>query len=235
MAHRPATILLTRPQADAARFAQRLRAHGVTAPIEISAIVEIVPTGAEVDFTGLTGAVFSSRNGVAMAPAQDLPAWCVGAATAEAAVAKGWQAVAADGDAEALYARILADAPRGPLVHFRGALSRGDLAARLTAAGIKTQETVVYDQVPVDLTEAAKSLLMRENPLIVPLFSPNAAAVFSRQLRTLEGMAAPIHVVAISAATQEALGDLPCEQVVLAAKKQANAMADAITRLLDAV
>ncbi|MBO9395275.1 uroporphyrinogen-III synthase [Shimia sp. R9_2] len=234
MPQTPASILLTRPLADAERFAAVLRSRGVAVPIEISPIVEIVPTGAEVDLSDVTGVVFTSRNAVAAVDGQDLPAWCVGKATAEMAAAKGWRAIAAEGDADTLYARISADAPKGPLLHLRGVLSRGDLVARLTSLGIETRATVVYRQVPSALSEAAKSRLMQEKPVLVPLFSPNAAEQFAHQLQELAPIKAALHLVAISGATQEALGDLPCEQVVLSAKKEAGAMADAITRLLDA-
>jgi uroporphyrinogen-III synthase len=234
MPQTPASILLTRPLADSERFADLLHSLGVHAPIVLSPIVKIVPTGAAVDLSDASGVVFTSRNAVDMVAGRDLPAWCVGAATATRAAAKGWRAVAAKGDANALYARISADAPEGPLVHLRGSPSRGNLAARLQAAGIKTREIVVYTQAPQALSEAAKSLLQGTNPVIMPLFSPNAAAQLTEQLRPCDPVTAPLHVVVISRETQKMLGDLPCEQVVLAAKKDAQAMAEAITRLLDA-
>lgn len=223
-------ILLTRPLADAEGFATLLAEAGVNAEIEISPIVEIVPTGAEVDLTGVSGVLFSSRNAVAAFAGYDLPAWCVGEATAMAARAKGWRSVAAEGDAESLFARVLADAPQGPLLHIRGEVARGDLAGRLTKVGIKTDDVVVYRQKAHPLSERAKQTLMRENPVIVPLFSPRAAAQFASQ----GPYHAPLHVVVMSEAVREALGDLPVETVVLAEKKEAKAMANALARLLDA-
>ena len=147
-----------------------------------------------------------------------------------AARAKGWRAVAADGDAESLYARVLADAPQEPLLHIRGEVARGDLAGRLTKVGIKTDDVVVYRQKAHPLSERAKQALMRENPVIVPLFSPRAAAQFASQ----GPYYAPLNVVVMSEAVAEALGDLPVETVVLAEKKEAKAMANAVARLLDA-
>ncbi|GAA6180667.1 uroporphyrinogen-III synthase [Shimia sp. NS0008-38b] len=224
------TILLTRPLANAEGFAAHLRALGVVAPIEISPIVEIEPKGEDVDFAGVTGVVFSSRNAVAAVAGRRLPAWCVGAATARAAAANGWQAVAADGDAEALYARVLADAPKGHLLHLRGEISRGDVATRLTEAGVPTREVIVYRQLARELSAAAKSLLSGKSPVIVPLFSPYAAEVFARQ----GPFCAPIHIVAMSEAVGDSLGDFHHEQTVLACKKDANAMAKAVAGLLDA-
>ncbi|MFY0659698.1 MAG: uroporphyrinogen-III synthase [Shimia sp.] len=223
-------ILLTRPLADAEGFAALLADMGVTAEVAFSPIVEIVPTEADVDLTNISGVLFSSRNAVAAVAGHDLPAWCVGEATAEAARAKGWRAVAADGDAESLYARVLADAPKGPLLHIRGEVARGDLAGRLTKVGIQTREVVVYRQAAHPLSERAKTALMRENPVIVPLFSPRAAAQFAEQ----GPYYAPLHVVVMSEAVQAALGAFPVETVVLAEKKEAKAMANAVARLLDA-
>lgn len=223
-------ILLTRPLADAEGFAALLADMGVTAEVVFSPIVEIVPTEADVDLTNISGVIFSSRNSVAAVAGHDMPAWCVGEATAAAARAKGWRAVAADGDAESLYARVLADTPNGPLLHIRGEISRGDLAERLTKVGIKTDEVVVYRQAVRPLSGRAKQALMRENPVIVPLFSPRAAAQFARQ----GPYHAPLHMVVMSEAVREPLGELPVETVVLAEKKEAKAMANAVARLLDA-
>ncbi|SMP06685.1 uroporphyrinogen-III synthase [Shimia sagamensis] len=223
-------ILLTRPLADAEGFAVLLAELGITAEVEISPIVEIVPSEAHVDLTDITGVIFSSRNAVAAVDGYDLPAWCVGEATATAARAKGWRAEAADGDADSLYARVLADAPKGPLLHIRGEVARGDLAGRLTKVGIQTHEVVVYRQEAHSLSKCAKTALMRENPVIAPLFSPRAAAQFASQ----GPYHAPLHVVVMSEAVRDALGDLPAETVVLAEKKEANAMAEAVAGLLDA-
>ncbi|WP_412552837.1 uroporphyrinogen-III synthase [Shimia sp. MIT1388] len=223
-------ILLTRPLADAEGFAGLLADMGITAEVAFSPIVEIVPTEADVDLTNASGVIFSSRNAVAAVVGYDMPAWCVGEATAMAARAKGWRAVAADGDAESLYARVLADAPEGPLLHIRGEVARGDLAGRLTKVGIKTDDVVVYRQKAHSLSEQAKQALMRENPVIVPLFSPRAAAQFAEQ----GPYHAPLHVVVMSEAVAVALGELPVETVVLAEKKEAKAMANAVARLLDA-
>lgn len=223
-------ILLTRPLADAEGFSALLADMGVTAEVVFSPIVEIVPTEADVDLTNISGVIFSSRNAVAAVAGHDMPAWCVGEATAAAARAKGWRSVAADGDAESLYARVLADAPNGPLLHIRGEISRGDLAERLTKVGIKTDEVVVYRQAVRPLSGRAKQALMRENPVIVPLFSPRAAAQFARQ----GPYHAPLHMVVMSEAVREPLGELPVETVVLAEKKEAKAMANAVARLLDA-
>lgn len=228
-------ILLTRPRADAEGFAANLKKQGVTARIVISPIVEIVPmpnqSALMAEVSGASGVIFTSRNAVAVAPeGAGQSAWCVGPATAEAARAKGWSAVAAKGDADQLVARILADAPKGPLIHLCGAVTRGAVAQRLTAAGLNTREIVVYRQEARGLSEPALRILSQKSPVIVPLFSPRAAALFGAQ----GPFDAPLTVVTMSEAVKEALGGLPCDQVIVAAQKDAESMTNAITGLLDA-
>lgn len=223
------TILLTRPEVAAAGFETALRGAGVKAEVVISPLIEIVPTAAEADFNQVQGVIFSSRNGVAAVPGRALPAWCVGAATASAAKAKGWRAVAADGDAEALYRRVLADAPTGRLLHLRGEHARGDLANRLTTAGIKTREIVVYRQELRDLSGAAIELLARPNPVIVPLYSPRTATQFAAN----GPYVAPIVVVAISAAVAQMVAMMPTQRVVIAARPDGAAMVQAVAKLME--
>ncbi len=225
------TILLTRPTRDAEEFAAQLMGRGVGFHVEISPVLHIVPRSKSVDLSGAGGVIFTSRNAVHAVPAHPMPAWCVGPATAEAAARMGWWVRVGGGDVEALYARILADAPDGMLVHLRGAMAVGDLTARLNTVGLKAREEIVYDQAVWPLSDAAKTLLGRENTVIVPLFSPNSAAQFASH----GPFEASIHVAAISAATQAALGDMPCARVVVAAKKDANSMCDAVLKLADTV
>lgn len=228
------TILITRPKAAAERFVLALRETGIEAPVVVSPLLKVVTTGVEPEFSGIKGVIFTSVNGVEAAPAEHLPAWCVGEATAAAARAKGWQAVAAGGDAEALVTRILAARPEGPLLHLRGRVARGDVAARLSAVGIETREAVVYDQELCGLTEQAKDILTRENPVIVPLFSPRTAAQFGVELAQSKGKA-PIFMAAMSAAVADAASDVEVAKRIVAAQPDVNAMIDAVLGLLDAV
>lgn len=225
-----ATILLTRPEAAAARFALALRAADVRNEVMISPLLEVVPETVEINWSAVDGVIFSSQNGVASVAGRNLVAWCVGAATTQAAAAKGWQAVDAGGDAEALYRRVLADAPAGQLLHLRGQHARGDLAKRLAVSNVKAREIVVYRQELRRLSADANRLLARGNPIIVPLFSPRTAAQFAR----FGPFAAQLTVVAMSAAVAQAVEMLPTERVVIAARPDAVAMADAVARLLDA-
>lgn len=223
------TILLTRPAPAVQQFAERLRNADVAAQIVMSPLMRIesecVQVGADI-----CGVLFTSKNGVASVVGRDLPAWCVGDATAQAAGQAGWQARSAGGDAEALYRRVLADAPKGPLLHVRGAHARGDLAERLTAAGIETREAVAYRQIAQPLSSEAKAVLNSDSRVLVPLFSPRTAESF-----VAEGpFNAPVEVIAISAAVKQVLQNAEFARIDVAAKPTADAMFSAILARLGA-
>ena len=232
-----ARLLLTRPQEASERFAAQLTAAGVDLPLVISPLLRIDLAEAPLIAADQT-VVFTSRNGVLAAPAgQGQLAYAVGPATGAAAEAAGYRVRLADGDAEALIRRILADhqagGVSGPLVHLRGAHSRGDLAARLTAAGLPTREAVVYDQVAQPLTEAAKMLLKGSEPVIFPLFSPRTATLFVEQLAEVE-VAAPLLVAFISPAAAASFDTGACARHVVLPNPRAEEMIAAVQRLMAA-
>jgi len=229
MSDAPIPILLTRPRVAAERFEARLRAEGITGPVVISPVLRIVSRAVDVP-DEMAGAIFTSQNGVGAVAGRHLPAWCVGEATAEAARAKGWRATAAEGDAEALVRRILADAPKGPLVHFRGEHARGDVAARLCQAGIEAAEAVVYGQEAEPLSEAAFDLLGREKAIIVTLFSPRSAA----QLVSAGPFRAPLCIVAISEAVAQEAKALAPVQLRVSKAPDAESMIVELKQFADA-
>lgn len=223
------TILLTRPAPASRKFAQRLRDAGVTAPIVTSPLMRINPVAVSLP-EGLRGVLFTSMNGVAAVEGRSLPAWCVGDATAAAAARAGWQAISAGGDAEALYKRVLADAPHGPLLHLRGEHARGDLAQRLSTAGIETSETVVYRQTTEPLGPEARRLLSGNSPVLVPLFSPRSAETFLAE----GSFRAPLVGIAISTAVADILAKAGVARIDVAAEPTADAMIGAILARLGA-
>lgn len=228
-------IILTRPDAALAGFAGDLRdTLGFGGEICLSPLLEIEPVDAGLDLTGLGGLIFTSKNGVerfaVLSERRDLTCWCVGAATAHAAKRAGLNAYAADGDAPTLIRRILADVPKAPLLHIRGEAARGDVAATLTEAGIFTRDVVVYRQARRPLSERAKTLLKRENPVILPLFSPNTA----RQFVSQGPYDAPLLIAAISENVAAELTGLAVERLVIADKPDAGAMLKAVDALIAA-
>jgi len=148
--------------------------------------------------------VLTSENGAEVAARLGLPgevrAWCVGARTAEVARTAGFDAVSAEGDAEALLRLILSAPDEGALLHLRGEHARGDIAPRLRAAGRIAADAVVYRQEARALTAEALAALGGDIPVVLPLYSPRSAALIAAQ----GPFAAPLRVIAISPAAARA-------------------------------
>ncbi|WP_424966247.1 uroporphyrinogen-III synthase [Dinoroseobacter sp. S375] len=194
----PLPVLLTRPRAQAEAFAATLPdtlAPVITPLLRIETRDGLMPAPPEVTL------IFTSANGVARYPAAPdragQRALCVGARTAELARAAGYDAQSAEGTAEDVLALALTQP--GPFLHIRGAHARGEIAARLRAAGKDARDCIAYDQLPCPLTDAARAALT--GPCLVPLFSPRTAAIFAA-----ECPAAPdARIVAMSTAVASAL------------------------------
>ncbi len=230
------TLLLTRPAPAATRFAAELEAEtGAFALTVVSPVLDIVPRGAVPDLPDGAALAFTSENAVALAATQRDPggrrAWCVGARTAEAARAAGYDAVTAGGDAGALAALLFAQPPAGEIVHLSGAHQRGDLAERLSEAGLPARRVVIYDQVPRPLSPAAGKALKGPRPVLVPLFSPRSAALVSSGAAAAR---APLLVAALSPAVAEAWKGPAPRGVAIAERPEAGALIAAIARLLAA-
>lgn len=225
-----ASILLTRPEAQSRSFAQQLQAHGFTGDIQISPLFAIKPTGAAISLNATDQVIFTSRNAIEFVPVSDAAAWCVGEKTAEQAKRAGWSAISANGDVDALAAKIVAANPTCRLVHVRGRHSRGDLVARLNAAGLTAIDVVVYDQVAQSLGDAALAVLNQTDPVIVPLFSPRTARLFADQ----GPFRAPIHCVAMSDAVAQEVRDLPVQTLRIAAEPTAKSIRKGVLSLVDA-
>ncbi|WP_323781711.1 uroporphyrinogen-III synthase [Thalassovita sp.] len=226
-----ATLLLTRPLASSQRFAAQLRDRLGDLPVLISPVLRIETILPAPDLTGMQMLIFTSQNALAALKAgQGRRCYVVGSATAAAARAKGFDVIAMERDAQTLFQRIMADAPQGPLLHLRGRHARGNLAGRLTAAGVATGEQVVYEQLETPLTEDAKTLLASDQAVIVPLFSPRSAKLFAAQ----QAGDAPLLIAALSDAVTEALDTLPVFRIERAHSPDAESMIDTIEGLLDA-
>ncbi|MDB6452739.1 uroporphyrinogen-III synthase [Falsirhodobacter sp. 20TX0035] len=210
-------VLLTRPEDGSARFAARLTGHVVLSPLSEPAFLDAPLPPAE-------GLILTSATAVAaLRGARPAPrAWCVGDRTAEAARVAGFDARSAQGDAEALFRLVLDSGETGPLLHPRGRESRGDLARRLTAAGIPTTAVVVYEMTARPLSAEARTLL--KGPVVVPLFSPASA----RRFLTVAKAAHPVFAC-LSPAVAEVLPPKAVRHV--AARPDADAMVELVTLL----
>ncbi|MCR8549618.1 uroporphyrinogen-III synthase [Salipiger sp. P9] len=233
MAPTPPILLLTRPEAASRRFLAALSEEGVTGftPV-ISPLIGIEITGPLPDLAGVRGAIFTSANGVrayAQLGGGVLPlCYTVGEATALAARDAGFAPQSADGTADALVEMIEKAAPEGPLMHLHGTHARGDVAGRLTRAGIETRDAVIYDQPAQELSAGAKAALDGDVPVILPLFSPRSAAQFAR---APQGRA-PLFVAAMSGDVSAALEALYVTRLEIPARPDAAQMRSVVIGLL---
>ena len=169
-------LILTRPRAQSERFAAELQARF---EIVIAPLFEIAPIKVP-DLSGIDAVILTSENGArSQASLAGVTAFCVGPRTAKVAQAQGANARDMGGTAESLIAALIAERPDGHLLHLRGRHARGDIAARLTAAGLHCDEQIVYEQVVCPFPEDLAAELARGSPDIVPLFSPRSAQYFA--------------------------------------------------------
>jgi uroporphyrinogen-III synthase len=231
----PVPVLLTRPLAQSQEFAAALadRFDDALHPV-ISPLMEVELLTPDLPPEDFVGVIFTSATGVeASVPfAGRLPtlAYCVGARTAKVARAAGFTAISADGNADALVDLIIARPPGGRLLHLRGEETRGEVAERLTTAGIGTVSMIVYRQRPLPLTGKALELLANTGVVIVPLFSPRSAALMSGLVPV--DHRADVYVAAMSRAVADAVR-FRNGRLIVAARPDAAAMLDALAKLID--
>lgn len=232
----PIPVLITRPAAQADRFAADLRARFAAAVEPVaSPLMEpdlLTPEWPVGDYSCL---ILTSETGVEgaarlRAMGRELPkrALCVGDRTAAVARAAGFDAKSAQGDAETLIALILAGNDPGPFLHLRGKDARGDIAPRLSAKGRPAVAAVVYDQRAVPLGDDARTLLAGDRAVVVPLFSPRSADLLLAQ----GPFSAPLLVATLSPAVAARAEALAPARMVTAARPDAGAMMDAIAALI---
>lgn len=232
MAKSGAILLLTRPEPASRRFAELLAARFPDLPVTIAPAVRIVAEGALPEISGAVGLIFTSENAVAafarLSPRRDLPAFCVGPRSAEAARASGFDASEGPGDAETLAEMIAAEAPPGPLFWPRGTDVAFDIAAALGRGGISVQSAVLYRQEPLPAGPQVRALLAGTVPVIVPLFSAKGAEAVA----LWPARKAPLWVAAIGPRVAEAAMALAPERLECAARPDAGGLAEAVAALL---
>jgi uroporphyrinogen-III synthase len=228
-------ILLTRPEAASRRMAAILTERfGDRVDLCLSPLMTIVLDPRLPNLDGIRSLIFTSAHGVAAYLAAQgpitLPCYTVGDATAHAAQKAGLRATSAGGDAEALIARIIADAALGPIpgpmLHLHGAHVRGDIAERLSALGCPVTDAIVYHQNAQALTDQAASVLQGDSPVILPLFSPRSATLLANARIT-----APVHVVAMSNNVADAVR-FPVEYCAIAPHPDVQNVINTIEALL---
>ncbi|MBL4614190.1 MAG: uroporphyrinogen-III synthase [Magnetovibrio sp.] len=232
-------LLVTRPAEDSQRLISALERAGHEGVA--AALLEIrYFEGDELDLNGVQAVLLTSANGVrafaARSEQRDLPALCVGDATAREALALGFLSVkSAAGDVQAL-AKLCAlelDPANGAVLHPAGSKVAGDLAGLVQVDGFSYRREVLYEAIKAQhLPSAALDALVDQSVDGVLLFSPRTGAAFAR---LVDKANASSHLTAVSAyclsaAVADKIKDLPWRAVHIAAKPdQASLLA-----LLDA-
>ena len=193
------TLLLIRSHPDSVRVAELFQNKLETV---ISPVLQIVPTQTDINFDNYNQFIFTSKNGVeTLSNRIDLKGrsgFAVGKRTAEFARALGMDIQSSDGDVASLIRLIAREKPAGRLLHVRGKHSTGNLTEALITHELDTDSVVIYDQTEREITTRAKTLLETSCDVVLPIFSPRTAQIFSKQAAGLK-IKARIHVVAISA------------------------------------
>lgn len=225
-------LLLTRPREASERFARVLEARGLRFRAVISPLFSIAVQGPLPDASAMRGLIFTSANGVeawrALGGRTDLPAWCVGDATAAAARSAGMMAQSAGGTADDLVGWLADSRPPVPLLHLHGTNARGAVADRLTAAGLPCFSAVIYDQPAQPLTPEAGAALAGDAPVVAPVFSPRTGKLLAEQ-----PVKAPLLVAAMSEAVAKTLASLHKRELKVARRPESEAMTDVVCDLLD--
>lgn len=198
-----ATLLLTRPASQSEAFLAECEAlAGRRLPVVVSPLLSIEPVGDIPDLDPYATLIVTSANAVRhLADVQALSGRnvaTVGESTAELARQHGAAAQAFGENVETFVER--ADDIEGPALYCRGVHSRGDLAARVRQAGVEIDEVVIYDQVALSPTKAARSLLAGTSPVVAPVFSPRTA----RLLSAIGPISADLTIIAMSQAVAAA-------------------------------
>lgn len=224
-------ILLTRAAPASARFAARIAGAGLPAEVLISPLQQVTPIDWHPPGAAPDALVLTSQNGVEAARRAGLSglAFCVGAQTAVAARAAGFQAVSAAGDVRALTA-LIAATPTGRLWHLRGQEAAGDLAGALRPAGFEVHEIICYRMSPTPLSDAARAALGASGHILLPLFSPQSAL---RAAEAMAGAAAPVTILALSPAVARAAAAIPARRCLTARRPDADGMLEIVAEALN--
>lgn len=230
-------ILITRPQEDAARFAELLRARGHE-PVCSSLLTVRYFDGPELDFENVSAILATSANGVrafaARTQRRNLKILAVGPQTADAARKTGFEDVeCADGDASTLAQAVLGwvKPEDGVLLHAASADNEGQLKTLLAEEGYTVDIIALYEVIAVHkLPTLAREALVHHAVDAAVVFSPRSAMALRDCIERahLQEACKTVTAVCISKATADALRPLVFRTVSIAARPNQDAMLTAV-------
>ena len=181
--NKPATLWLTRPQGDSERFAQELTEHGITSLI--APVMHVVPHPLAALPDTPHAILLTSRHAahaLASLPHEwhNLPVYCVGKSTANAATAHGCtNIIPGISDVLALLPHIAAQlGTGGQLLYLAGEYTSVNVVHLLGAQGIQVSTRIVYHAVAnTSLYYEICEALAAGTITGVAFFSPRAAHI----------------------------------------------------------
>jgi uroporphyrinogen-III synthase len=227
-------LLLTRPQASSEAFVSALPQQARDAvDILINPLLTIRVTGPLPDLEGVTGLIFTSANALDAymalgGRALDVPAIAVGTATGRAARALGFRTEVAGGTADQVIGHVLDNGFKGPLLHLRGEIAIGDIAGRLSAAGVETSDAVLYTQGLEPFADATRAALSQDRLTLAPVFSPRTAQQLGSESMGFD----QIRFAAISEAVAQALPADAAHRTRIAHRPDRDGMVDLVTDMI---
>ena len=240
------TILVTRPRPDNDTTLATLRDRGFEALSAPLLRFEPLPfhddADAEYDGVILTSANALRSLDLTASRLLPLPLFAVGAHTADAARAAGFdRVIVAKGDAVSLRDLVLARVKAGELtasatlLYLAGADLSRDLASELGARGLDVVTHTTYRMVPVAaLPREASEAFMANRISAVLHYSRRSAQAFLETIRAdgIEISALAVPQCCISAAVAAVLHDAGATKVVVAARPDETALLEALGRAL---
>jgi uroporphyrinogen-III synthase len=232
-------VLVTRPEPDAERTAQKLRARGcevLLAPVLRVELLERADLGA-----GPWDAVAMTSANAAQAIEQHLrraelvkmPALTVGRRTADAARAVGFADVASASGNERALAQLIGMRFGGgnKILYLAGEDRAGDLAAAVAPKGIRVETIVIYRAVAAACLESPIADALKAGTVdAVMHFSRRSAAVYldcARAAGVLDNALQPFHYC-LSQAVAEPLTAAGAGQFAVAKSPEENALLDLV-------
>ena len=229
---------MTRPAAQGAALAERLQALGHE--VVLCPLLSALPLEADLSLEGVTAVIFTSVHGVdgftRLSGERGKKAYCVGAATAQAARRAGFAEVeAAKGDARDLL-RLIEEREQpeeARLLHAGGEHLAFDIAGQLSTVGFSAARAIVYRMVSREaLPKDVRTDIGNGGLDAVLFFSPRTAESFV----SLYGRAGlgnetkRMTAYCLSGAVAKAAAALPWKTVAIAARPDQ----ESLLALLDA-
>lgn len=216
-------VLVTRPEPDASRTAERLSALGHEPVVEPLQVIQPLPVGAVLgafDASAATSAnAIRNASGIIIAELGNLPCFCVGLQTARAAEKAGFADIrSGPGAARGLVDTMAAALPaRARIAYLCGRERKPDLDIGLVAAGFMVSAIETYATVALEPAESFAG----EGIDVVMVYSAGAAR---RLAAAAPGLAPVARFICISADAAAALPEEWRKRAIVAARPDESAM-----------